>query len=95
VDRIGGYGVDHGHLVELVGCAVNTTTGTMVLKVERPLAAADAAQDWTFVNGTNVFLYAYDDGFGCHGSRRRSVEVDLSATGALSLAGEDRVATGR
>jgi len=88
LDRIGGYGVDHGHLVELVGCAVNTTTGTIVPKVERPLAAADAAQDQTFVNGTNVFLYAYGDGFGDHGSRRRSVEVDLSATGALTLAGE-------
>jgi len=69
----------------LAACAVDAAAGTVTLEVDRPLAAANAAQDRPIVAGRNVLMYAYGDGFGYHGGRRHGTEIDLTSTGRVAV----------
>jgi len=79
----------------LVACVVDAAAGTLTLEVDRPLAAANPAQDRPVVAGTNILMYAFGDGFGYHGVRRRSSSVDLTSTGRTAVAAGRLADSGR
>ena len=78
----------------LIACSVDPTTGMMTLEASRSLAAPNPAQDRDIVAGRNILMYAYGDGFAYHGAARRSVEVDLTASGVSAALAGDLVSTG-
>lgn len=79
----------------LVACEVEPASGSLTLELSRDLAAGDPAQDRPIVPGRNILLYAYGDGFSYHGARRKSVAVDLTATGAAATGDAGLAASGR
>jgi len=78
----------------LIACGVDPTTGMMTLEASRSLVAPNPAQDRDIVAGRNILMYAYGDGFSYHGAARRSVEVDLTASGVSTVLAGDLVSTG-
>lgn len=84
-----------GETWRLSACAVDAAAGTVTMEVDRPLAAANAAQDRPVVAGRNVLMYAYGDGFGYHGGRRHGTEVDLTKSGGQAVATGGLAASGQ
>lgn len=72
----------------LASCAVDAAAGSVTLEVDRPLAAANAAEDRPVVAGRNGLMYAYGDGFGYHGGRGgRQIVAAETVTDRATAAG--------